>query len=262
MKIYHVETQQSYDELMSELEVKGHKWLSGYKPTSKKYWEQEKENTCIAISGKNITFRDIEQSKNQSPNIPIIEYKSKGENMEEENKHNLQKIAFDVSVAIESFARDMSEAEADLKEAKSSAKKLIEKIDEYLESQKPEFKVGDYVVEQSGDVISKIEEVINGRFFGSYYKRFENYFYSCSIFPNNIERYATPKEIAEYEVALTFHKRGRKPFEVKEGDIISDSEEEKIFVDVPSFWGKEDFTGGDYTLLKTAEEVKEWIENK
>ena len=180
---------------------------------------------------------------------------------EEMNKNTLD-WAKNVSASIESFARGTLAVEADLKEAKTSAKKLIEKIDEYLESQKPEFKVGDYVVEQSGDVISKIEEVINGRFFGSYYKRFENYFYSCSIFPNNIERYATPKEIAEYETALTFHKHGRKPFEVKEGDIISDSEEEKIFVDVPSFWGKEDFTGGDYTLVKTAEEYNEWIENK
>ena len=27
MKIYHVETQEAYDTLMSELEVKGYKWL-------------------------------------------------------------------------------------------------------------------------------------------------------------------------------------------------------------------------------------------
>ena len=181
---------------------------------------------------------------------------------QEEMKHKLQKNAFDVSVAIETFVGGIPETEAYLQKAKTSAKSLIEKIDEYFETLKPKFKVGDYVVEQNGNVISKIEEVINGRFFGSYYKRFENYFYSCSIFPNNIERYATPKEIAEYEVALTFHKRGRKPFEVKEGDIISDSEEEKIFVDVSGFWDKEDFTSGDYTLLKTAEEVNEWLENK
>ena len=189
---------------------------------------------------------------------------------QEEMKHNLQEVAklhevaFDISASIESFARGTLAVEKDLQEAKSSAKKLIKKIDEYLESQKPKFKVGDYVIEDNGDVISKINEVMNGRFFGSYYKRFDNYFYSdsCSIFPNDIERYATPKEIAEYEVALTFHKHGRKPFEIKEGDIISYSESDKIFVDVPSFWDKEDFTSGDYTLVKTAEEFKEWIENK
>ena len=52
MKIYHVETQQSYDELMSELEVKGYKWLSGRKPTSKNYWKSYNKNTCIVISDK------------------------------------------------------------------------------------------------------------------------------------------------------------------------------------------------------------------
>ena len=80
MKIYHVETQQDYDALMIELEEKGHKWLSGRKPTSKNYWKSYKENTCIVISGKVITFGDIKQCKKQYPYIPIIEYKSKGEN--------------------------------------------------------------------------------------------------------------------------------------------------------------------------------------
>src|SRR5574337_459808 len=76
----------------------------------------------------------------------------KRRNMEqEEMKHNLQEvaklygIASDVSASIESFVRGTLAVEADLQEAKTSAKKLIEKIDDYLESQKPEFKVGDYV---------------------------------------------------------------------------------------------------------------------
>ena len=34
MKIYNTPTQEDYDALMSELEVKGHKWLSGYKPSA------------------------------------------------------------------------------------------------------------------------------------------------------------------------------------------------------------------------------------
>jgi len=37
MKIYHVETQEAYDELMIELEEKGYKWLSGNKPTEFDY---------------------------------------------------------------------------------------------------------------------------------------------------------------------------------------------------------------------------------
>ena len=143
MTVYHVKTQADYDALMIKLEEKGRKWIYGNEPTFFKFWKTFKESTCIIISDKGVTFGDIEYYKKQYPDTPIVEYKAKGENMEEENKHNLQKIAFDVSVAIESFARDISESEADLQEAKSSAKKLIEKIDEYLESQKPEFKVGD-----------------------------------------------------------------------------------------------------------------------
>ena len=79
MKIYHVETQQDYDALMVEFEEKRYRWLSGHKPTVKNYWEQNKVNSCVIISSKYITFMNIEQSKKQHPNIPIIEYKTKGE---------------------------------------------------------------------------------------------------------------------------------------------------------------------------------------
>ena len=74
MKIYHVETQESYDELMIELEEKG----------------------------ENITQEEIKQK---------------------EIKQNIFDWARGVSVAVESFTRDMPEAEADLQEARSSAKK-------------------------------------------------------------------------------------------------------------------------------------------
>ena len=76
MKVYHVETQEAYDTLMSELEEKGYKWLSGHKPTSKNYWNEDKENTCIAISGKDITFDSIEWYKEEYPDISIIEYRA------------------------------------------------------------------------------------------------------------------------------------------------------------------------------------------
>ena len=79
MKIYHVETQQAYDELMNELEEKGHRWLTGVKPTEHNYWEEYKKDSCVIIPSKYITFNNIEQSKKQHPNIPVIEYKAKGE---------------------------------------------------------------------------------------------------------------------------------------------------------------------------------------
>ena len=132
----------------------------------------------------------------------------------------------------------------------------------------PDFKVGDYVtVYVNGkEKIAKIDELTenNSKAHGLWYDRTLVNIKQDYWFPSGLNkfRHATPKEIEEYKVALTFHKHGRKPFEVKEGDIISYSESDKIFVDVPSFWGKEDFTSGDYTLVKTAEEYNEWIENK
>lgn len=72
-------------------------------------------------------------------------------------------------------------------------------------------------------------------------------------------RHATPSEIEEYESALTFHKHGRKPFEVKQGDILRDDKGNIFFVDFPSNWEKESFTSGRYTFLKTAEGVNEWL---
>ena len=76
MKIYHTETQQNYDALMSNLEEKGYKWLSGGKPTSEDYWSKNKENTCILISYKYITYGPIKGHKKEYPDIPIIEYKA------------------------------------------------------------------------------------------------------------------------------------------------------------------------------------------
>ena len=127
----------------------------------------------------------------------------------------------------------------------------------------PEFKVGDYVFELS-DIISKIEEVGNEHFWGSYYNIASNFFNIDKYFidTGDIERYATPEEIAEYKAALTFHEHGRKPFEVKKGDILLEDSDYKFFVDDPENWGKEDFVSGGYTFAKTAEEVNEWIKGE
>ena len=76
MKTYNTKTQADYDALMIKLEEKGYKWLSRDKPTSRDYWSEDKENTCITISGKDITFDSIEWHKKEYPNSPIIEYKA------------------------------------------------------------------------------------------------------------------------------------------------------------------------------------------
>lgn len=178
------------------------------------------------------------------------------------DKIELEKILDDLSVAVCRGLRDTSTVEADLQEAKSSAKKLIENIDEYLETLNPKFKVGDYVIEQNGNIISKIGEVVNDRFSGSYFKRINNHFYGlgCIILPKDIERHATPEEIAEYESALSFHNHGRKPFELKRGDIVYLKGYDKtIFLDSGNIYKKHNFVDGDVILVKTVEEVNEWL---
>ena len=80
MKIYRTRTQSDYDALMIDFEEKEYKWLSGDKPTFKNYWNEEKEDTCITILGKDITFDSIEWNKKEYPDIPIIDYKANGEN--------------------------------------------------------------------------------------------------------------------------------------------------------------------------------------
>jgi hypothetical protein len=178
---------------------------------------------------------------------------------QEENKHKLQEVAFDISVSIESFARGISNAEADLQEAKSSAKKLIEKIDEYLESLKPKFKVGDYVTDTSDDdpFICKIEEFVGNDISGKWYRVSKKYFYKLVRLPISDSRLSTEEEIIEYESALQFHHRGRNPFEIKEGDLLEDTLDK--FFAKRDYYDKKVFISKGLKFLKTAEEVNEWL---
>ena len=76
MAIYHTATQEDYNSLMVELEEKGCKWRSGEKPTHLYEFKTYDKNTCITISGKNITFDSIEWHKKEYPDPSIIEYKA------------------------------------------------------------------------------------------------------------------------------------------------------------------------------------------
>lgn len=274
MKIYHTATQEDYDALMIYFEKKGFKWLRGEKPTRFDRFKDNGKDTCVYEEDGIISFSGVEYFKKYHGNETLIEYKVKGENMtEEEMKHNLQEVAklyevaSDVTDAIGTFVRGTLTVESDLQEAKSSAKKLIEKIDEYFESQKPEFKVGDYVtVDVNGNgrkKIAKIDALRENKeeAHGLWYDKTkvnvkQDYWFLAEL---NEFRHARPTEIVEYESALTFHKHGRKPFEVKDGDILRDDEGNIFSVNVPGVWNKENFTSGDYTFLKTAEEVGEWL---
>ena len=165
MTVYHVETQGDYNALMIELEEKGCEWRWGEKPTKLDKFKIYGKDTYIYEEYGIISLSDGYYSKVYRNNETLIEYKAKGENMEEEEmKHKLQENAFNVSVAVGSlFARGTSAVEADLKEAKSSAKKLIEKIDEYFETLKPKFKVGDgfFTNERNLDAFSALYIIKN-----------------------------------------------------------------------------------------------------
>ena len=185
---------------------------------------------------------------------------------QEEMKQKLHENALDVFVKVQPFYKSTSESESDLQEAKSSAKKLIEKIDDYLETLKPKFKVGDYVSSEilpDGCGIVRLEEDLTNELSEVYGIWYTNY--DCEIQESDFvvfkqdTRHATQKEIAEYEAALTFHKHGRKPFKVKEGDLIKYPNGQNIMIYHPDCFSKTDFLNDGFKLIKTAEEVNEWL---
>ena len=131
----------------------------------------------------------------------------------------------------------------------------------------PEFKVGDIIASKcfSDDSFGlvKLNEGLINRFTlvnGLWYTKDD-----CAIGDMSLgafkedTRHATPEEIAGYEVALNFHKHGRKPFEVKKGDLIRTPSEEFTFICNPENYTKEVFLDYGWEFLKTVEEVNEWL---
>lgn len=80
VKIYHVETQEDYDDLMVKLEKQGYRWLSGYKPTVKNCWFENQEETVICLNvviDREMHFSSLGYTKREYPDINIIKYKAK-----------------------------------------------------------------------------------------------------------------------------------------------------------------------------------------
>ena len=234
MKLYHTATQEDYDDLMIELEEKGITWSGGSKPTSINNWQRTGSNTCISLNNRVIEYCDTSYYNHNYPFIEIIEYKAKGDKqmLNPECKQCHKKWHY-----------------TNAKYCSMCGKKLVDE---------PKFKVGDYAVEL-GKYITKIEKISEyGIPVGSFYELENNRFCkSGSTVASYEARHATPEEIAEYESALTFHKHGRKPFDVKDGDLL-----ENVFgkyIAHEHSFSKEDFTVGGNTLLKTTEEVNEWL---
>ena len=126
----------------------------------------------------------------------------------------------------------------------------------------PEFKVRDYVTDTSDDdpFICKIEKLEGNDISGKWYCVSKQYFDRLVRLPISDSRLSTPEEIAEYESALQFHNHSRKPFEVKRGDIVYlKGYDKNIFLDSGTIYKKHNFVDGDVVLVKTVEEVNEWL---
>lgn len=124
----------------------------------------------------------------------------------------------------------------------------------------PEFKVGDYVVDDGSYLTMKVDGISNSVVEGTTCYNFR-YFTVRNNFVCEIGylRHATPEEIAEYKAALNFHRHGREPFEVKEGDLIKSQSGTKAIVSYPPAFSKMGFVNGTWKLLKTSEEIDEWL---
>lgn len=133
--------------------------------------------------------------------------------------------------------------------------------------EEPEFKSGDIVASQifaEGSFgLVRLNEDLTNRFTsvdGFWYTKRDCDIVEASfgVFKEDT-RHATPEEIAEYEVALNFHKHGREPFEVKKGDLIRTPSEKINLIWNPENYTKEKFLDYGWEFLKTAEEINEWV---
>lgn len=79
VKIYHVETQEDYDDLMIKLEEQGYMWLSGDKPTSKGYWAASERETIVYLNDieeYKMTYGFLSTARNKYSDRHIIKYKA------------------------------------------------------------------------------------------------------------------------------------------------------------------------------------------
>ena len=244
MKIYHTATRKDYYSLMTELEVKGCEWMSGEKPTQMDYFRIHGKYTYFYEECGGISLSDGDYLNKHHKDEPIIEYKSKGDKqmLNPECKHCHKK-----------WHQDSA------KYCSWCGNKLVDE---------PEYKVGDYVTVYFKDrtIISKIDKLWEHKAeaHGLWYDQTKVNVKQDFWFISKVSkcRYATSEEIAEYEAALTFHKHGRKPFELKEGDLIRTPSEKFTLILNPENYTKEDFLFYGWEFRSPAEEVNEWLENK
>ena len=245
MTVYHVETQQAYDALMVELEEKGCIWMGGDKLTDFDEFSTHGIDTYIYEECCEIFISSGNYFKAHHSDETLIEYKAKGDKQM-------------LNTECKQCHKKWHHTNA--KYCAMCGNKLVDE---------PKFKVGDIVSSEifiDGSGIVRLEEDLINDFSGIkglwYIKK------DCEIkdtafgVVNKKTRHATPEEVTEYKAALNFHKHGRNPFEVKDGDLIEYPTGQNIMIYHPDCFSKTDFLNDGFKLLKTEEEVNEWLENK
>ena len=76
MKLYHTQTREDYDALMSELESKGIKWIYGRKPTEFDGFEQYESETIFKVSDNGISYISMSFYEKKYNEFEVIEYKA------------------------------------------------------------------------------------------------------------------------------------------------------------------------------------------
>ena len=241
MTVYHVKTQQDYDALMVVLEEIGFKWRGHKKLTDFDEFKTYGKDTYIYEEHGVVSFSDGDYFNKHHKDEPIIEYKSKGDK---------QMLNLECKQCHKKGHQDSA------KYCSWCGNKLVAE---------PKFKVGDYITfDIPNKKIAKIERLNGDALHGLWYDtESENIKQDLYFGSRNKFRYATATEILEYEVALTFLKHDRKPFEVKRGDVVYlKGYDKNIFLDSGNIYKKHNFIDGDVGLVKTVEEFNEWLKGE
>ena len=76
MKLYHTQTREDYNALMSELESKGIEWYGGQKPHEFDGFGAYGSETIFQVSNKEILYFSMDFYKNEFNEIEVIEHKA------------------------------------------------------------------------------------------------------------------------------------------------------------------------------------------
>lgn len=78
IKIYHVETQEDYADLMVKLENEGYTWANGDLPTIRDYWWFSKECSYVAVDeyAKKLRYGHLNDIGKNHPDQTVIKYKT------------------------------------------------------------------------------------------------------------------------------------------------------------------------------------------